>query len=63
MRLPSRGFLYELDPPLPVTVLEGTIRGNTKKPITGYVPEPWQEYPPGLPPPSGGDTADSKAGG
>jgi hypothetical protein len=63
MRLPSRGFLYELDPPLPVNVLEGTIKGVNKKPITTYVPEPWQEYPPGLPVPGTSDSPDSKAGG
>ena len=28
MRLPSRGFYYELDPPLPVEVLEGRIKGT-----------------------------------
>lgn len=63
MRLPSRGFLYELDPPLPVNVLEGTIKGVNKKPITTYVPEPWQDYPPGMPVPGTSDSPDSKAGG
>jgi hypothetical protein len=63
MRLPSRGFLYELDPPLPVRVLEGNIKGEAKKPILGYVPEPWTKYPPGLPVPSASDSPESKAGG
>ena len=64
MRVPSRGFLYELDPPLPVNVLEGNIRGEQKTPIKGYVPEPWQEYPPGvLPPSSSSDSPESMAGG
>ena len=26
MRIPSRGYVYELDPPLPVNVLKGTIK-------------------------------------
>jgi hypothetical protein len=61
MKIPSRGYLYELDPPLPVNVLEGNIMGDLKKPILDYVPEPWNKYPPGPPPPApqGGD----KAGG
>ncbi|HVZ88702.1 MAG TPA: hypothetical protein VHG72_17145 [Polyangia bacterium] len=61
MRIPSRGYLYELDPPVPVNVLEGNIMGDLKKPILDYVPEPWNKYPPGPPPPApqGGD----KAGG
>ncbi len=62
MRLPSRGFLYELDPPLPVNVLEGNIRGAQKKPIAGYVPKPNVQYPPGPPPPIS-DSPDSRAGG
>lgn len=63
MRIPSRGYLFELDPPLPVSVLEGNIKGTQKTPILGYVPEPWTEYPPGLPVPSASDSADDKAGG
>ena len=51
MRIPSRGYLYELDPPLPVNVLEGNIMGDVKKPIFEYVPKPWNKYPPGPPPP------------
>jgi hypothetical protein len=62
MRIPSRGYLYVLDPPLPVNVLEGDIKGDLKKPITGYVPEPWNKYPPGPPPPAP-DSAEAKAGG
>ena len=62
MRIPSRGYIYELDPPLPVNVLEGEIKGEQKKPIIGYVPEPWAKYPPGPPPPAP-EAADAKAGG
>ncbi|MGZ3442521.1 MAG: hypothetical protein ACXVDD_23530, partial [Polyangia bacterium] len=62
MRLPSRGFWYRLEPPLPVSVLEGNIIGKVKKPITTYVPKPGVQYPPG-PPPSPKDTPESRAGG
>ena len=40
-----------LDPPLPVNVLEGEIKGEQKKPVAGYIPTPWGKYPPGLPVP------------
>lgn len=50
VRLPSRGFSYQLDPPLPVLVLEGEIKGNTKTPPTTYIPKPGIKYP-GPPPP------------
>jgi len=50
MRLPSRGFWYRLEPPVPVMVLEGNIIGKVKKPITTYVPKPGVQYPPGPPP-------------
>lgn len=53
MRIPSRGFEFELDPPLAVNVLEGTIRGNLKQPIEGHVPKPGKRYPP--PPPEEGE--------
>jgi hypothetical protein len=62
MRIPSRGFAYMLDPPLPVKVLEGTIRGAQKTPILGYVEKPNVEYPPG-PPPALLDSPEAKAGG
>ena len=50
IRLPSRGYSYLLEPPLPVEVLEGTIRGTLKKPVLTYVPKPGIVYP-GPPPP------------
>ncbi len=62
MRLPSRGYWYRLEPPLPVNVLEGNIIGKEKKPILTYVPKPGVKYPPG-PPPSPRDTPESRAGG
>jgi len=51
MRIPSRGFVFTLDPPLPVNVLEGEIKGTAQKPIPGYVLKPGVKYPPGPPPP------------
>ena len=50
LRLPSKGYHYRLEPPLPVMVLEGNIIGKVKKPITTYVPKPGVQYPPGPPP-------------
>jgi hypothetical protein len=61
MRIPSRGYAYYLDPPLPVNVLEGTIKGPQKKPIIGYVPKPNERYP--GPPPPAPDSPEAKAGG
>ena len=45
VRVPSRGFRYQLDPPLPVTVLEGQIKGESQEPIEGYFKVPKEEYP------------------
>ena len=61
MRLPSRGFWYRLEPPVPVNVLEGNIIGTVKKPITVYVPKPGVMYPPG-PPPSPKDSPEVARG-
>jgi hypothetical protein len=60
IRIPSRGFAYYLDPPLPVNVLEGEIKGTERKPIQGYVPKPGVEYP--GPPPALASSVESKAG-
>jgi len=49
VRLPSRGFQYRLDPPLPVRVLQGRIKGKVKKPIEGFVEIPDKAYPDGDP--------------
>lgn len=62
LRLPTRGFYYELDPPVPVNVLEGNIVGHTRKPILTYKPKPGVVYPPG-PPPIPPDLPESRAGG
>jgi hypothetical protein len=61
MRIPSRGYAYYLDPPVPVNVLEGQIMGTQKKPVLGYVPKPGVHYP--GPPPLAPDGAEAKAGG
>lgn len=62
LRIPSRGFWYRLEPPLPVTVMEGNIVGTAQKPVQGYFPKPGVEYPPG-PPPVPKETLESRAGG
>jgi hypothetical protein len=49
MRVPSRGFQYTLDPPIPVSVLKGTIKGREKKPLDGYFKIPGKPYPAELP--------------
>ena len=63
MRLPSRGFYYELDPPVPVDVLEGRVRGTRQTPITGYVHKPGVKYASTKPPPSAPSGPESRAGG
>jgi hypothetical protein len=62
MRLPSRGFYYELDPPLPVEVLEGRIMGERQKPVSGYVRKPGVVYATAKPP-AASDSPESRAGG
>jgi hypothetical protein len=42
--LTTRGYYYELTPPLPVNVLEGRVLGTTKKPIITYVRKPGVIY-------------------
>jgi hypothetical protein len=62
IRLPTRGFYRELDPPIPVDVLEGRIKGTLPKPIAGYVPKPGVKYA-SRRPPAASDAPDDKAGG
>ena len=45
MYLPSQGFKYELDPPIDVEVLEGTIEGKEEEPIEDLMEIPGKEYP------------------
>jgi hypothetical protein len=62
MRLPSRGFYYELDPPVPIEVLEGRVKGTRQKPIAGYVRKPGVKYASShAPAPS--SSPESRAGG
>lgn len=49
INLHTRGYYHELTPPLPVNVLEGTIRGKLKQPIEHYVKKPSQIYQDDLP--------------
>ena len=49
IRIHSRGYGYELDPPLPVEVRAGNILGERKEPFVGYLPQPGVQYP-GPPP-------------
>jgi hypothetical protein len=62
MRLPTRGFYFELDPPLPVETLEGTIKGTATKPLAGYLRKPGVVYSSRVPPPVSRDP-ESRAGG
>ncbi|MBN2574278.1 MAG: hypothetical protein JXP73_06915 [Deltaproteobacteria bacterium] len=62
IRLPSRGYSYLLEPPLPVEVLVGDIRGTLKTPVTTYVPKPGIDYP-GPPPPVRASDEDKESKG
>ena len=62
MRLPTRGFYFELDPPLPIETLKGKIKGKLKQPITDYVPKPGVKYGDAKPP-AASSGPESKAGG
>jgi hypothetical protein len=50
LRLPTRGFYFELDPPLPVETLKGDLKGKAQKPIAGYVRKPGVQYATAAPP-------------
>jgi hypothetical protein len=62
MRLPSRGYYRELEPPIPVDVIEGRIKGTLQKPIAGYVPKPGVIYV-SRRLPTTSDTPEDRAGG
>ncbi len=49
INLHTRGYYYELTPPVPVNVLEGNIRGKKKEPYEHYVKKPTQLYQEDLP--------------
>jgi hypothetical protein len=61
IRVPSRGYQYLLEPPLPIDVLEGEIKGTLKTPILTYVPKPGVRYP--GPPPAVPNSAEARAAG
>jgi hypothetical protein len=61
LRIPSRGYQFLLEPPLPVDVLEGDIKGTLKKPVMTYLPKPGVRYP--GPPPAVGGSSEARAGG
>jgi hypothetical protein len=42
--LNTRGYYYELTPPVPVNVTEGKVMGQVKKPIKDYVRKPGVDY-------------------
>ena len=42
--LNTRGYYYELTPPVPVNVTEGRVMGKVKKAITDYVRKPGVDY-------------------
>ena len=63
LRLPTRGFYFELEPPIPIETLEGRVRGQQPTPITGYLPKPGVHYVTPKPPPEQASTPDSKAAG
>ncbi len=62
MRLPTRGFYFQLEPPLPIETLKGKIKGKLMQPITDYVPKPGVKYGDGKPP-AASSGPESKAGG
>ena len=52
--------MYQLDPPIPVDVLEGDIKGNLTSPVLTYVPKPGVKYP--GPPPPVRDSGEARVG-
>jgi hypothetical protein len=42
--LVTRGYYYELTPPVRVEVAEGRVMGKVKKPITDFIRKPGVDY-------------------
>ena len=42
--LRTRGYYYEMTPPVPVNVLEGNIRGTLQQPVEKYIKKPTKMY-------------------
>jgi hypothetical protein len=40
LSIDTRGYGYELSPPVPIVVLEGRIRGSRREPLLGDLPPP-----------------------
>jgi len=47
--LRTRGYYYEMTPPVPVNVLEGNVRGSLQQPVEKYVKKPTKMYQSDLP--------------
>ncbi|MBV70119.1 MAG: hypothetical protein CMH52_02130 [Myxococcales bacterium] len=45
IHVPSRGFRYTMDPPVPVTVLRGQVYGKQRRRVEGLVKIPGKRYP------------------
>jgi hypothetical protein len=63
LRLPNRGFYFELDPPLPVETLKGDLKGQLDKPFAGYLRKPGEQYATVAPPRAAPMGPESRAGG
>ena len=62
MRLPTRGFYFQLEPPLPIETLKWRVKGKLMQPVTDYVRRPGVKYGDGKPP-AASSGPESKAGG
>ncbi|MCC6751669.1 MAG: L,D-transpeptidase [Deltaproteobacteria bacterium] len=49
INLHTRGYYYDMKPPVPVNVLEGRIKGKLQKPVEEYVKKPSTVYQEDLP--------------
>jgi len=63
LRLPTRGFYYELDPVLPVETLAGRVLGVRQTPMVGYVRKPGVAYHEATGVPREPEEPETKAGG
>jgi len=63
LRLPTRGYYFELDPPLPVETLPGQIKGQLQKPMPGYLRKPGEVYTSQTIPPAPGGPEEKAGGG
>jgi hypothetical protein len=40
LEIDTRGYRFELTPPVPIEVLRGNVRGAQSRPLTGFYPLP-----------------------